>query len=464
MKSGQKQSQLAAKLKMTLDADQLTNCMRCGFCQSACPTFLETGLEAASPRGRIALMKAVADGLMEPDQAFRDQIDLCLGCRACEPACPSDVKYGQLLEQTKEAMATERKYSLPGKLVRKVFLEGVFPHPGKTRALGHLLKFYQKSGMRRVAQKSGFMNLFPEHMREMEAILPEAGGDGVIGRWLNRRLPAYREQTADGGMLLVVPPVGEKVGRVALFRGCIMDVLFTSTNVNTIRLLRQAGFEIVVPDAQSCCGALHSHTGELEAARRLALRNIRAFAQTNADAVVTNAGGCGAMLKEYNHLLHKDRLHREEAADFASKVKDVTELLNERKHTLQMKPYTSKRIVTYQDSCHLRNVMRIRSQPRQLLQSIPGVEFREMQGADRCCGSAGIYNLLQPEMSSSVLDHKMEKAEATQAELIVTSNPGCLLQMKWGIHRTGKTGRMKAVHLVDLLAESVVVRDHLAAD
>lgn len=453
------QQRLAEKLKLTLDSDQLTNCMRCGFCQTACPTFNETGLEAASPRGRIALMKAVADGIMMPDRAFQDQMDLCLGCRACEPACPSDVKYGQLIEQAREAIASEREFSLPGKFLRKMFMEGIFPHPGRTRTLGRLLRFYQKSGLKWLAQKSGILKLFPRHLREMETILPEAAGDGVIRRWLDHGLPARWEQAPSGRRLLVIPPVGEKVARVGLFRGCIMDVLFTETNVNTVRLLRQAGFEVVIPEAQTCCGALHSHAGETELARGLAKRNLEAFGEAGVDGIATNAGGCGAMLKEYDHLLQGEAGKREESREFASKIKDVTELLCDRGRPLPLKPTDRKLVVTYQDSCHLRNVMRVQRQPRELLASLPGVELRELQGADRCCGSAGIYNITQPKMSSSVLDHKMENVQATQAEVVVTSNPGCLLQMQWGILRAGRSDAMRAVHLVDLLAQAAELKN-----
>jgi len=447
-------TKLAEKLRLTLDSDQLTNCMRCGFCQTACPTFRETGREAASPRGRIALMKAVQDGLMEPDSAFVRQMDLCLGCRACEPACPSGVKYGQLIEQAREAIAEAAPLPRKQRMLRRIFLKGVFPHPKRMRALGKLLRVYRRLGLRRAARAVGAMKRLPRHLREMEAVLPEASGDGIIRRWLREGLPARRETLPDGGRQLVVPAAGPPIGRAGLFRGCVMDVLFTATNLNTVRLLRQAGYEVVIPDGQTCCGALHSHAGDTGTARRLALSNILAFRDSGADFIATNAGGCGAMLKEYDHLLDGGP-EREAAARFAGRVKDVTELLVSSPRPLQPLPAARKRAVTYQDSCHLRNVMRVAKEPRQLLCSLPGVELREMEGADRCCGSAGIYNITQPEMSAGILDHKMEQAEAARAEVIVTSNPGCLLQMQWGILQAGRTEAMRAVHLVDLLAESV---------
>nr|WP_192705778.1 (Fe-S)-binding protein [Paenibacillus sp. OAS669] len=457
------QHKLAERLKLTLDTDQLTNCMRCGFCQTACPTFNETGLEAASPRGRIALMKAVSDGFMEPDRRFQEQMDLCLGCRACEPACPSDVKYGQLIEQAREAIAAEAQHPWHVKAIRTLFMERLFPNHSRMRLLGGMLKLYQRSGLQKLTQKSGIMGLFPEHMRQMEAILPEGSSDGVIRAWEKLGLPAAWGATASGeGRMLVIPPAGGvKRGRVGLFRGCIMDVLFTSTNVNTVRLLREAGFEVVIPTSQTCCGALHAHAGETASARRLARENIDAFRAAGVDYVASNAGGCGASLKEYDHLLAAEESYSMAAGEFARRVKDIAELLVDEGLPLPLKAVQREnpQVVTYQDSCHLRNVMRVQQQPRTLLQSIPGVRLNELQGADRCCGSAGIYNLTQPQMSADVLDHKMEHVEATQAQYIVTANPGCLLQMKWGIVRAGCEDRMKAVHLVDLLAESLDASD-----
>jgi len=297
----------------------------------------------------------------------------------------------------------------------------------------------------------------------MEAILPEGSSDGVIRAWEKLGLPAAWEATASGeGRMLVIPPAGGvKRGRVGLFRGCIMDVLFTSTNVNTVRLLREAGFEVVIPTSQTCCGALHAHAGETASARRLARENIDAFRAAGVDYVASNAGGCGASLKEYDHLLAAEESYSTAAGEFARRVKDIAELLVDEGLPLPLKAVQREnpQVVTYQDSCHLRNVMRVQHQPRTLLQSIPGVRLNELQGADRCCGSAGIYNLTQPQMSADVLDHKMEHVEATQAQYIVTANPGCLLQMKWGIVRAGCEDRMKAVHLVDLLAESLDASD-----
>ncbi|WP_027086321.1 (Fe-S)-binding protein [Cohnella panacarvi] len=431
---------LKKSLIAKLDYDQLTNCMRCGFCLPACPTFRETGLEQESPRGRIALMKAVTDGLMEPDGSFRDQMDHCLGCRACEPACPADVKYGQLIEQARDAIEdhAERGPLMTG--VRRLFFKSILPHRNRLKRAGSLLAFYRKSGLRALARRSGAMKLFPEHMREMENVLPDATGRGVLER-----------------IGEVYPAKGEKIARVALFRGCLMDVLFAETNVNTVKLLSEAGFEVVIPPSQTCCGALHAHSGEMEQARELARANAKTFRSADVDYVVSNAGGCGAFLVEYDHLLHDDREYAELGEWLASRTVDVANLIVERgrlpafAEAEAAEPVT----ITYQDSCHLRNVMKSSDAPRRLMRQVSGAHYCEMKESDRCCGSAGIYNVTQPEMAGQILRHKMEHANETNARYMLTSNPGCLLQMKLGIEKHGAKGRMEAKHVVDYLYERI---------
>ncbi|WP_274654519.1 (Fe-S)-binding protein [Paenibacillus humicola] len=433
---------LARALAEKLNYDQLTNCMRCGFCLPACPTFKETGMEPESPRGRIALMKAVADGLMDPDEAFQEQMYHCLGCRACEPVCPADVKYGQLIEQARDSIEDHADHSVPVKGLRKLFFDGVFPHRSRLKWLGRSLGFYQKSGLRRIARGTGIMRLFPEHMRDMERILPEATARGVV-----ERIGAF------------YPAKGKMIARVALFRGCIMDVLFAETNVNTVKLLSEAGFEVVIPDSQVCCGALHAHSGELGKARELARSNIRAFKEAGVDYIVSNAGGCGALLIEYDHLLHEDDDWREDGAWFASRVIDVSRLIAEKGRVPDFAEpagedgRAQQLLITYQDSCHLRNVMKSGGAPRQLMNRVGNVRFVEMADAGSCCGSAGIYNVTQPEMAGRVLERKMDNANRTEARYLLTSNPGCLLQMKLGIEKHGAGGQMEAMHIVDFLAE-----------
>lgn len=425
---------LKEALQQKLDYEELANCMRCGFCQPACPTFRETGYEAASPRGRIALMKAVADGVMEPDKDFVDQMNLCLGCRACEPVCPAGVPYGQLIEQTREAIEQEQEHPWYIRMARKTAFTHLFPHQRRLNRLGGLLGFYQRSGLQTAVRKLGVLNILPKQLKEMEAIMPDASSKG-----LSERMGAT-----------VIPAVGERKLRVGMFHGCIMDVLFQDTNVNTVRLLADAGYEVVIAPGQVCCGALHAHSGEREAARSLARKNIEAFQQAKVDLIISNAGGCGALLQEYDHLLHDDPDWHEQAKWFASRVKDVSEVL-----APSVEPGAWDELpqrVTYQSSCHLRNGMKVTKEPVSLLQSIPGATYVALREGDRCCGSAGIYNLVQPEMAGNLLNEKMAHVKATQADILVTSNPGCLLQMKAGIKRAGLEDRMEAVHLVDLLA------------
>lgn len=428
---------LTSMMKLTLDSDQLTNCMRCGFCLPACPTYRETGLEAASPRGRIALMKAVQDGLMSPDEAFRDQMDLCLGCRACEPACPAGVTYGRLLEQTRASITEHKPKSLIEKTLRRVLLKELIPSPKKLRNSMRLVSFYQKSGLQKVARTLKLTAVFPEHMSQMEKILPKIDTKGSYA------------QTG-----FSIKPKGKPIARVGMFRGCIMDVMFTETNISTVHLLVAAGYEVVFPDSQNCCGAMHAHTGEEKIAQDLARQNIRVFREAEVDYIVSNAGGCGAQLIEYPHMLKEDIEYSEDAKWFQQCVKDVSELVIERMDQLPLKLKKPVRI-SYQDSCHLRNGMKVTLEPRKILRSIPNADYVELFEADRCCGSAGTYSLVQPEMSMQILDHKMEHVQQTKADVLVTSNPGCLLQMKLGIERAGLSEQMRAVHLIDFLMEAL---------
>lgn len=472
-------STLQQELTKQLDYNELMNCMRCGFCQPSCPTYQETGIEAASPRGRIALMKAVADGVMEPDESFRQQINLCLGCRACEPVCPSDVKYGQLLEQTKSVLfeqqlrsakkknelteaAAESRYksesNRPPNMKRlHKLVKPAFKSHNRMLSLSILLEKYQRSGLQRYAAKRKLLRFLPDHFQTLERILPQADSQGVAKRLNASFLPAK----------------GERIGTVGMFRGCIMDVLFTETNVNTVNLLRESGYDVVIPEAQGCCGALFSHSGDLETAREFAKKNIQAFAEAKVDYIASNAGGCGAMLIEYDHLLKEDAEWWAQAEHFSEQIKDISELLlrserwkslksideglSDQEHTSQERAnHAPQDRVTYQDSCHLRNVMKAGRGPRQLLHLLPDLNYVELEGAEGCCGSAGIYNLVQPKMANDILDHKMGKVNETGASIILTSNPGCLLQMKIGVEREQAQDRLKVMHVVDYFAEKVM--------
>ncbi|CAM4151408.1 (Fe-S)-binding protein [Lederbergia lenta] len=428
------QQQFAEKM----DMDELLNCMRCGFCLPACPTYIETNFqEKHSPRGRIALMKAVADGMIEFDDDVEESLDLCLGCRACEPACPAGVNYGMLLEDARDIISQNKKHSVSVKAVRNTVFEGLFPHQNRMVNLTGLLGFYQRSGLQKTVRKIGFMKLFPENLAQMERVLPEVPKKNEM-----KERPDFLQANT------------VKTKTVAFFSGCLMDTMFMKTNDATLELLQMAGCDVVIPKSQGCCGALHGHSGEKAKAIELAKKNIAAFEDTNADYIVTNAGGCGGFLIGYDHLLADDFEWNERAKVFTQKLRDISQILYELDFHREYSLCLPGAIFTYQDSCHLRNVMHTAAAPRQLLNAITNAEFREMPEADRCCGSAGIYNIVEPEMSMQILDHKMEHVESVQPGIIVTANPGCLLQMKLGIERAGLQGKVEAFHIADVLLKA----------
>jgi len=437
MKTIEKQT-IHKQFQERMNEDELLNCMRCGFCLPSCPTYIETNAnEAHSPRGRIALMKAVKDGLIAPDKEVEKSLNMCLGCRACEPVCPSGVKYGHLLEEARDIIYQSKKQNLLIKWFRYFIFKKLFPHQNRLRKLVSLIGFYQRSGLQKGMRKIGLLKIMPDHLKMMEKVLPE--------------ISTYREMK---NQPFHFKAKRESVKRVAFFRGCLMDSMFLKTNKATIELLQLAGCDVYVPPSQKCCGALHGHSGEKELAKELAKKNIEAFEQLEVDYIITNAGGCGAFLYEYDHLLKEEPKWKDRAKEFTEKIKDISELLVEL-HFHHLYPLQlSNQIVTYQDSCHLRNVMKTIDAPRILLKSIQGIELNEMKEAERCCGSAGTYNIVQPEMSMQILDHKMKNVKETKATTIVTANPGCLLQMKLGIERHGRND-LKAVHIVDLLYKSV---------
>lgn len=427
------------EFKERLSEDELLNCMRCGFCLPTCPTYIQSGYkESHSPRGRIALMKAVVDGLIEPDEDVENTLNVCLGCRACEPVCPSGVNYGHLLEEARDIINQNKKFSVPVRAVRKVVFEGLFPHQNRMRTLTGLIGFYQRSGLQTLTHKTGIMKLFPETLATMDLVLPKVP-----------KMKAMKDRPA------FLPAESTMKKQVAFFTGCLMDTMFLETNNATMKLLQLAGCDIVIPKTQSCCGALHGHAGEKSGAKELAKRNIKAFEDLNIDYIITNAGGCGAYLVDYDYLLKDDPQWAERAKQFVSKIKDITAILVEldfhKRNDLRLKP----QIITYQDSCHLRNVMRTSSEPRMLLEAIQGATYREMKDADRCCGSAGIYNIVHSELSMEFLDYKMDRVHETEAATIVTANPGCLLQMKLGIEREGLSHKMRGIHIVYLLLEAI---------
>jgi glycolate oxidase iron-sulfur subunit len=411
-----------------VDRKLIKQCIHCGMCLSACPTYKVLGSELDSPRGRIYQMRALQEGRIAPDDPnFRLHIDRCLNCRACETACPSGVQYGQLLEATRAFLPPRNRTE---SALRAVVLNRVFTTPAWLDLLGTGMRLYQKSGLQAVLRRTGLLDRLPLKLGKLEALLPPMQG-GV----LRAQLPE------------IMPAQGPKVARVALITGCVQDQFFSLTNAATARVLAMNGCEVVVPRGQACCGALHSHGGERETARALARRNIALFETTGADYYIINAAGCGSTLKEYHHLLAGEPDWDERAHRFSSRVRDVSEFLASIE--LNRNFGTIRRRITYQDACHLAHGQRITAAPRELLQQIPGIELIEMNEADTCCGSAGIYNVTQYDLSMELMQRKIDNVAATKAELVVAANPGCIIQLMYGVRQRGL--RMDVLHPIDLL-------------
>ncbi|MFO7173610.1 MAG: heterodisulfide reductase-related iron-sulfur binding cluster [Bacillota bacterium] len=427
--------------------DEALRCVRCGFCLQACPTYRQTGIETASPRGRIAVILALAEGRLSPGPEAAGPLDLCLGCRACEAVCPSGIRYGWLLESARAALesALEPRRPWPVRLARRVGF-ALVARPRWLRGLAALLAAAQKTGLLRAA--AALLPRRLRHLREMALALPPAPTPALRRQW--RRL---LEPLPDGQGWRV-PAAGPRRYRVGFFPGCVMDALFLSVNLAAVRVLAAAGCEVVIPAGAGCCGALHVHAGLQEDGIALARQNAAAFARVGPlDAVIQNAGGCGAHVQEYGRLL-AGTPEAEAGAALARLSRDLSRWLVEvGLGAARLGPVPGK--VTYQPSCHLENGQGVRAEPRQLLRAIPGLELVEMADADRCCGSAGIYNLTQPAMATALLDEKMARVRATGAETVVVTNPGCHLQMLAGVHRAGLAGRVRVRHLAEVLAEAL---------
>ena len=414
------------------EESDLYKCVHCGFCLQACPTYLETGLETESPRGRIALMKAVNEGRIGMTDSVVRHWDLCIQCRACEVACPSGVPYGSLIESTMVQVERKRELGLIPKLAAGLALNHVIPNQGVLEFSMGLARIYQKSGIQSLVRKSGLLRLMSRSLADMESSMPMASD----------RFFRAEGQTS--------PPEGRLRSRVALLSGCVMPLFSGPEMEAVVRVLNRNGCEVVVPEGQVCCGAIHSHVGDLETTRSMARRNIDVFTDAGVDAVVIASAGCGSRMKEYDHLLRNDANYADKAERFSETVKDVHEFLVD----LPFTPPTAELdyTVTYQDSCHLGNAQRITSAPRQILNAIPGVNFVELPGAGRCCGAGGTYTITERDFSIRVLASKMDDFQTTGADVLATANPGCLLQLQYGVANRGLTADVK--YVTDLLDEA----------
>ncbi len=411
-----------------------SRCIRCGLCLNACPTYRELGLEMDSPRGRIYQMIQVEAGRLTLGESFVRHIDLCLDCRACETACPSGVEYGKLVEAARGQI--ERYYKRPplAGLLRKLFFREILPHRRRLEVAGKILRFYQGSGLEKLVLASRLLKILPWGMERVAGLAPRM------------EKPFFTERLGT-----VVPAVEPRRYRVAFFAGCIANLSFARLNDATVRVLAKNGCEVVIPAEQGCCGALHVHAGIRDVARELAKKNIQAFRTDEFDAVITNAAGCGSVLKEYPLLFEEEeRDYLEAARAFSAKVRDVTEFLAGIELNKNFAVIRAR--ATYQDSCHLGHAQKIRSAPRKLLAAVPGLEFVDLKESEICCGSAGIYNVVHNDLAEKILAGKMRRIEETNADLILTANPGCLLQLRAGVSRAG--GDRRVLHVVELLDEA----------
>jgi glycolate oxidase iron-sulfur subunit len=409
----------------------LDRCVHCGLCLNACPTYRELGVEMDSPRGRIYQMVQVADGAPISD-GYREHIDLCLACRACETACPSGVEYGRLIEAARAQIENATKRNWFDRTMRTFLFERLLQSPELLTAAGSMLYLYQASGLQKLLRLSGVMKLMGR-LGSLEELTPAA------------QIPFFFSKIGK-----TFPAEGNPRYRVALMAGCIANVSFARLNEATVRVLQKNGCEVVIPAGQTCCGALPVHAGMRDVGRRAARRNIDAVLKGKFDAVISNAAGCGSTLKEYDELLEADPDYAAKARQFVGLTKDVNEFLA----SIELNPQMGRveATATYQDSCHLLHGQKIKTAPRKLLAQVPGLDFREMPKSDICCGSAGIYNVVQNEMAMEVLREKMGNVNSTRAQWIVTANPGCMLQLEAGarIHGNGQ----RVLHVMEVLDQA----------
>jgi glycolate oxidase iron-sulfur subunit len=410
------------------DENIWADCVHCGMCLESCPTYEQTGMEQHSPRGRVHLIKSVAEGKLTLNEQFADPVFTCLDCRACTTACPADVDVGGLIEQARGQLRQAMPLTGLKGAVNKVFLKGLFPHQNRLQSLGSVLRFYQNSGLQTFVRKTKLIHIMPKHLADLEAIMPKVQ-QPVRKKYKNHP---------------VIKAKGKTKHEVGFLTGCVMDVMFSDINEATINVLTRNGNDVVIPQNQTCCGALHVHAGDRETGRKLAKQNIEAF--KDSEKIIVNAAGCGCQMKEYSELFRDDPEWHEKAEQFAAKVEDISKYLHDTGYEKPKAEINTK--ITYHDACHLAHGQGIRQEPRDILLDIPGVEMVHMPNSDRCCGSAGIYNITHPEMASAVLESKMENVPE-DVEMISMGNPGCMLQMAMGVQKYGRN--QKIVHTIQLL-------------
>jgi glycolate oxidase iron-sulfur subunit len=415
------------------DPALIGDCVHCGFCLPACPTYVLWGEEMDSPRGRIYMMKKSTTGEAPLDQRFQQHMDNCLGCMACMTACPSGVQYDKLIEDARAQVERNIPRTTSESLFRKMLFV-TFPYANRLRLLALPLLLYQRSGMQNLIRAIGILRFIPKQLSAMESLLP------TVPTALFRRLPAYAQPSAAPRL------------RVGMLAGCVQQVFFQHVNEATIRVLVAEGCEVFIPQSQPCCGALMVHSGLDTAAADFARRMISIFEKANVDVIAINAAGCGSTMKEYGHLLRDDPEWAARAVSFSAKCKDISEILcdltpQSPRHALPMR-------IAYHDACHLRHAQGIFEQPRRLLATIPGLDLVEVEEMNFCCGSAGVYNLLHPDAANQLGDRKVANLLATKAQAVISANPGCLIQLMSGLRRRGLNA-MPTFHMVELLDASI---------
>lgn len=413
-----------------MNYEKLINCMRCGMCLPNCPTYKETFLETASPRGRVALVRKFREGELAISDTFLEYLSLCLDCQACASACPCGVNAGELMAEFK----CEKREGEGLSFMEELILRKLLPHPDRLEAATTPLRLYQNSGLQKVVRKLGLLKMFSPRMERMEGLLPQ-----LPARPLRQTLQE------------VTPAVGKERGTVGFFLGCVMSLVFSEASHATVQLLSLLGYRVITPKAQKCCGAPNVLASDRQGLLDAARFNVDLFDGHELDYIVTDCGGCGAELKKYGHHLAGDQ----KAERFSARVRDISQLLHEHAVELQAELKQLPVTVTYHDPCHIAHCQGIRSEPRQLLRMIPAIDYRELPEADACCGSAGTYNIEKPEMSDRVLARKVDNIRKSGAQLLVTGNPGCLIQLKKALAATDPP--IRVVHLTELLLASTKV-------
>jgi glycolate dehydrogenase iron-sulfur subunit len=415
-------------------AELTPECIHCGLCLQSCPTYIELGKEADSPRGRIYLMRALERKAIPFSAGFVQHISTCLDCRACESACPSGVPYGEMVEKAREVIENHIERSHLSTAIRNFIFKRVFPSHRFLRFAFNLLRAYQSSGLQALVRSTRLLQLFQGRLAELEQLLPDT-----------------RNRTQHVTLGQTFSALDKRQIRVGFLTGCVMNEVFGDINQATIRVLQRNGCEVVVPDSQVCCAALHCHAGLTKTAQEMARRNIVAFEQAAVDAVVINAAGCGAKLKEYGSLLIEDEAFRSRAQAFSAKVKDISEFLVGLPHFET--PGELEVCVAYDDPCHLLHAQKVSQAPRNLLKKIPKLQLVELDRPDQCCGSAGIYNITQYDLSMRILDRKIEDIRKTHPQVLATGNPGCMLQIGYGLRKAGDS-RTRVMHPIELLDQA----------